>query len=441
MVRGSPRVVVSCVLAAALAGSVIALAAADDQRASDAAAPQPERVAKPKPAPPKPRALLASFDPRKHQLEGDHLVATLDAGAHAELTLDPKLQAHIEKLLSDYAVPYGALVAIEPSTGRVLAYVSHSTANPAAGDLVRDATPPSASVFKLITASALVDVGVGPETSACYGGGLSHLALADINDDPRRDRTCATLTEALGGSINAVFAKLADKHLDPATLRRYADAYGFGRKLPFDVETAASSYDVPEERLEFARTAAGFWHMHMSPLHAALIASTIAADGVMPKPSMIERVLDASGNVLQTWKPEALRTVIEKSTARTVGHMMLRTVTDGTARSAFYEHGKSYLPGIDVAGKTGSLSADGPYRAYSWWVGFAPANQPKIAVAALVVNTPKWRIKGSFLAREALREYLVPAATKRGPATGKPPQATVAAHTEPATSSAETTKH
>ena len=84
------------------------------------------------------------------------------------------------------------------------------------------------------------------------------------------------------------------------------------------------------------------------------------------------------------------------------------TVTEGTAHSAFYDpKGRPYLPGISVAGKTGSLSSERPYRSYSWWVGFAPEQAPEIALAALVVNTPKWRIKGSFVAREALREYLV----------------------------------
>jgi cell division protein FtsI/penicillin-binding protein 2 len=167
--------------------------------------------------------------------------------------------------------------------------------------------------------------------------------------------------------------------------------------------------DLPSERLELARSAAGFWHMHMSPLHAALIASSVAADGVMPRPSMIERVVDANGVVLQSFSAQSLRTVIAPATAHTLGHMMERTITDGTSRSAFYEHRKPYLPGISVAGKTGSLNADNPFRAYSWWVGFAPVEQPKIALAALIVNTPKWRIKSSFLAREALREYLVPA--------------------------------
>jgi cell division protein FtsI/penicillin-binding protein 2 len=97
--------------------------------------------------------------------------------------------------------------------------------------------------------------------------------------------------------------------------------------------------------------------------------------------------------------------VLDADTARTVGRMMLRTVRDGTSREAFRDpRGRPYLEGIEVAGKTGSLSATNPYRAYSWWVGFAPADQPQIALAALVVNSELWRIKSSFVARDALEQ-------------------------------------
>jgi penicillin-binding protein A len=100
--------------------------------------------------------------------------------------------------------------------------------------------------------------------------------------------------------------------------------------------------------------------------------------------------------------------VIGRSTAAALASMMTHTVTEGTAHSAFFDaKGRPYLPGISVAGKTGSLSSEQPYRAYTWWVGFAPEHDPEIAIAALIVNTPKWRIKASYAAREALRYYLV----------------------------------
>ena len=403
------RALATLLVGGALSGSLIALAAPNGgpgrsasgskllDKTSTSSRAQGAHVA----------SLLDGFDPRSHRELDGRLVSDLPGGKLAELTLDAGLQAHLAALLQSYEVPVGAVVAIEPASGRVLAYVGHASAG-APGDVARDASAPSASVFKLITASALLDAGVAPETRVCYGGGLHRLLTADITDDPRRDRSCASFEDAIGSSINAIVAKLADRNLDRTRLQRYAEAFGFGHALPFDAPTQASTADIPDERLEFARTAAGFWHTRMSPLHAALIAATIANDGVMPRAAMVERVLDAHKRVLYTHEPSDFRNVIPRATANTLGRMMLSCVSHGTARGAFYDpQGHPFLPGIAVAGKTGSLSEERPYRAYSWWVGFAPQTAPEIAVAALVVNSPKWRIKASYVAREALRYYLI----------------------------------
>ncbi|MFK7987743.1 MAG: penicillin-binding transpeptidase domain-containing protein [Sandaracinaceae bacterium] len=349
------------------------------------------------------------LDPLRHRVEDGVTVADLSDGSTAVLTLDPGLQAHATEVLERYEVPYGAIVAIEPSSGRVLAYVSHSSADPNATDMVLDPGPPTASVFKIITGAALVDAEVDPSESVCFHGGASRVRASNLEDDPARDRRCATLGEAMGGSLNCVFAKLADRNLDPMTLERTASAFGFGETLPFDVPTRISPMEVPTERLEFARTAAGFWHMHMSPLHGALIAATIASGGEMPRALLVDQVIDHDGGVSYQAEPETFRRVISTETATQVGELMRNTVRrGGTARRHFFDRrGNAFLPGIDVAGKTGTLNGSDPYREYSWFVGFAPAEAPTIAVAALVVNEPRWRIKGAFAAREALRYYLV----------------------------------
>jgi penicillin-binding protein A len=402
------RAFAALLLAGALSGSLIAVAAPNLGAAPSAAQALNRAPALATGRTTKARTPIAGFDPLDHRLEGERFVSDLPAGRRAELTLEHGLQAHVTALLRNYAVPYAALVALDPATGRVLAYVSHSTANPDAGDLARDPSPPAASVFKVVTSAALVDAGVAPSTQVCYGGGASRLLASDLLDDPRRDRACATLSDAMAGSINAVFAKLSDRNLDANGIDRYAQAFGFGHALPFDVPTRPSPAEVPGDRLERARTAAGFWHMHMSPLHGALIAATIANGGSMSRPFMVQRVLDANGQVEYAATPEAFRQVISRATAKTVGQMMLGTVSRGTARSAFHDtRGRPFLPGVAVAGKTGSLSSERPYRAYSWWIGYAPEAAPEIALAALVVNTPKWRIKASYLAREALRYQLV----------------------------------
>lgn len=148
--------------------------------------------------------------------------------------------------------------------------------------------------------------------------------------------------------------------------------------------------------------------MHMSPLHGAIIAATLANGGQMARPTMVNVLRDSQGEVMYVHEPTIFRSVISRGTAQAVGRMMERTVTHGTARRSFFDpDGNAFLPGIRVAGKTGTLSGSNPYRGYTWWVGFAPVDAPEIAVAALVVNEPRWRIKASYMAREALRHYLV----------------------------------
>ncbi len=381
---------------------------------SAGAAPDLERrapVVKPRPKPKTREQLLQGFDPRVRNLMPDGALSSPLEGDHgAVLTLHAGLDDFVSKLLNDYDVPFGGVVAVEPATGRLLAYVSHSSAEPGVRDQVLDASAPSASVFKVITSAALLDHGVGPNTTTCYHGGASALTAGELSDNPRLDSACISLSSALGSSVNVVFGKLALKHLDAQRLTRYASAFGFGQTLPFDAPTEPSRLDVPVEPVEFARTAAGFWHTHMSPLHAAMIVSTIANQGRMMRPYIIDRIVDAKGDAVSQTEPELHRSVIERRTAEQVGQMMRTTITQGTARKTFYDHrGHPFLPGIDVAGKTGTLSKERPYRGYTWWVGFAPVDKPRIAIAALVVNSPKWRIKAGFVAREALHYYLIDA--------------------------------
>ncbi len=358
-------------------------------------------------APPAART-FPGLDPRAHRVEDGVALADLSDGSTAVLSLDPGLQEHVASMFARYEVPAGALVAMDPRSGRILAYVSHSSAQPDGPDLVLDPSPPTASVFKVVTGAALVEAGVDPDAQVCYHGGASRLTERNLEDDPGRDRRCASLAEAMGGSINSIFAKLAVRHLDAPTLERFATGFGFGETLPFDVPTRVSQREVPTERLEFARTAAGFWHMHMSPLHGALIASTIAAGGTMPRPTIVDQVIDARGAVTYEARPEPLREVISADTAAAVGAMMEHTVRGGTARQYFFDRrGNSFLGGASAAGKTGTLAGSDPYRLYTWFVGYAPVEDPQIAVAALVVNDPAWRIKGAFAAREAMRHWLV----------------------------------
>jgi cell division protein FtsI/penicillin-binding protein 2 len=340
-------------------------------------------------------------------------------GAIARLTLDPDLQAAARAILSAYHLPEAAIVAMDPETGAVLAYASHVDHGPAR-DLIVEAEAPAASVFKIVTASALVETaGLSPDTRQCYSGGEQRLLPSDLVDDPLRDRWCVTLAGAMGRSINAVFAKLAGKDLTPAKLEETARSLGFGSPLEFDAPVATSTLVVPEDKLGFARTAAGFWNTTLSPLHAAWLSSTVARGGEPVRPFIVRAVRSKDGREVTREPMDAQAThgrvrgsqkAVTRETAEALTTMLEHTVSEGTSFRAFHDaRGTAFLPNLRVAGKTGTLTDDKAHRFYTWFTGFAPSRPVpgvrQVAVAVLVVNGPSWRVKANVVARELLQAY------------------------------------
>ncbi|HVV53353.1 MAG TPA: penicillin-binding transpeptidase domain-containing protein [Polyangia bacterium] len=344
------------------------------------------------------------------RLAGQHYVADLSDGGHAELTLDPRLQESTDEVLRAFQIPYAGAVVVSIPDGRVLAMVGHSAADPRLGpaDLALRAWAPSASVFKLVSATALVESGVGGATRVCYHGGVSAVLPDNLVDIPAIDKSCATLAYGIGKSQNAIIAKLVTEHLSPAALAREGREFGFGEAIPFELPVEPSHLDVPtDNKLEMARASAGFWHSTLSPMHGALLAATIANRGEMPSPTLIERAVDADGR-LEPLAVAAPRHVADAAAADDVGRMMELTTRIGTAKGTFRnKRGQRLLP-VEVAGKTGTLNAEtdrGPLG-YSWFVGYAPADHPAIAFAVVLGNAPSWRIKATYVGRHIVTEYL-----------------------------------
>ena len=321
-------------------------------------------------------------------------------GAHrAILTLDPRLQTRLEHSLETYRVPFGATVLIDPRTGRILALAEHSTAEPNRRGLSLTALAPAASIFKLVTAAALLEQGVTPEEEVCFHGGKHRLQPRLLEDDPRRDHRCVTLASAFGHSTNVVFAKLADRGLDAERLKATAQRFLFNVPIPFARPVEVSKAEIPDDPFAFANTAAGFGPVRLSPLHGALLASIVANDGVLVPPAIVDSVEGAPAPA-----QAAPRRIVTEPVAAELAAMMRGTVADGTARRAFRQ-ARGPLRGMSVAGKTGSLADAAPYRDYTWFVGYAPADRPEIAVATVVVNERLWHARAPTVAREALEAY------------------------------------
>jgi cell division protein FtsI/penicillin-binding protein 2 len=332
----------------------------------------------------------------------------LEDGRTVTFTVDPDLQAFADDLLRRNDVPAGAVVVLNSRTGRVLALSSHRRqGGDAAGPVALEPTPPAASLFKIVTTAALLERGgVLADTETCYHGGSRSLDMHDLEDSPRADTACASLAGALGRSANAVFAKLADRHLSRADLAEFAGRFGFNRPLPFDLPLPESAAEIPEDRLERARAAAGFWHTHLSPLHAAMIVQAVAQGGSMLRPYVVDAITDAAGATIHESEPLFIGRVASAETSAALLEAMTQTVDRGTARAAFLDQaGRPLLPGIRVAGKTGTLNGRDPYRAYGWFVGVAPVERPEVAIAVLIVNEPQWRIKSAPAAARILQKY------------------------------------
>jgi len=333
--------------------------------------------------------------------DSDRYTAPMGPG-RAVLTLVPRVQGRIEKFLADYRVPWAAAVLIEPATGRVLAMAEHSQRDPSARGLSLQARAPAASVFKIVTSAALLQRGFEPDAEVCFHGGHHRVQRNNLADDPRRDRRCLTLASALGHSANVVFAKLADRALDAGLLRASAERLLFNTPIPFPQPVETSRADIPEDPFALATTAAGFGPVRLSPLHGALLAAIVANGGVFVPPEVLSSVDGARA----PQQPGARR-VLDERVAADLAAMMRTTVTEGTARQIFGQRRwrRSALQSLTVAGKTGSLSEPNPYRDYSWFVGFAPVEHPRVAFAVVVMNERAWRIKAPAVARAALEAW------------------------------------
>lgn len=363
----------------------------------------------------------ASVKPETIRLAGRHYVADLTDGGHAELTLDPRLQISTDEVLRAFQIPYGGAVVVSIPDGRVLAMVGRSAADPRLGpaDLALRPWAPAASVFKVVSATALVESGLSGATRTCYHGGVSAVLPDNLIDIPAIDHRCDTLAFGVGKSQNAIIAKLVSRNLTSDGLLREGRSFGFDETIPFDLPIEASHLDVPADRLEFARASAGFWHSTLSPMHGALLAATIANRGDMPAPTLIDSAVDGAGHPVQL-PVAAPRHVANAAAASEVGRMMELTTRIGTAKATFRnKRGQRYLP-VEVAGKTGTLAAEtdrGPIG-YSWFVGYAPAEHPTIAFAVVLGNSPTWRIKATYVGRHIVTEYLAGKAAERADRAG-----------------------
>jgi cell division protein FtsI/penicillin-binding protein 2 len=308
-----------------------------------------------------------------------------------------------------YKPDYGAFVAIDATTGRVLTLISYSEEEGFKDqNLALRATFPSASVFKIVTASAAIAERKLSSSSIVSFNGRPHTLYRKniFAEKINRWTTHITLKEAFAKSINTVFGKLGVFTVGPSELKNYAERFGFNRKLPSDLPFEQSKADITEDPWEVAESASGYTRNNtMSPLQGALIAAAIANDGKLMEPWAVEDLRNAEGEIVYQNVPTLSNTVIDPQSANEMKELMRETVASGTSRVSFRGFKKSPYGFVDVGGKTGSLLGDEPKGKYDWFVGYGSAGEHRIAVASLVISNEYWKVKSSLLARKALEYY------------------------------------
>lgn len=335
--------------------------------------------------------------------EGDRYVAPYGRGT-ATLTLDAPLHDALTADLKMGRPQWGATVILDVATGEILALAEHSEREPGLPGAATRPMGKAASVFKIVTASALVRAGVPLSLEVCGSGGKTRLKMKNFMDEP--GGRCVRFEDIVAYSQNVTMGKLAGRYLRPEALEAEAQLFGFGTDdLAVDLEMSASTADIPEDLFGFAKAAAGFGDVRLSGLHGAVLAATVGNGGVLVPPRIIESV---TGEVMPM--PRAGARVLDEQHAAVLQAMMSAAVEYGTAHNAFHgkrsPYGKPAVVDVPVAGKTGSLTDRDVDLDTTWFVGTAPAHAPKIAIATVIINDEWiWHVRALDVATRAVATY------------------------------------
>ena len=335
-------------------------------------------------------------------------------GASVQTTIVPKVQEAAAKALGNNK---GAVVALDPRTGAVLAMVTSPTYDaddvashdidkadkayqklaknpqrPMANRAVREIYPPG-STFKLVTAAAALAAGKTPDTKV---KSPDRLKLPNTNTFLPNSTNCGgtevTITQALKVSCNTAFANLGIE-LGQDALRTQADKFGFDQRHLSDLNGVASQFPDDMDPAQTGLSSIGQFDVAASPLQMAMVSAAIANDGVLMDPYVVSMVQSPELKSLSTHKPTELSRPMTAANAKLLQQMMVEVVDDGTG-------GNARISGVKVGGKTGTAQSDPKRKPFAWFTSFAPADDAQVAVAVIIedADVPRNDIGGGRLA-------------------------------------------
>lgn len=337
-------------------------------------------------------------------------------GDNVYTTLNVDLQQTAYNALGSYR---GAVVALEPSTGKILAMVSKPSYNPntvasewesliedeeASSPLVNRATQglyPPGSTFKVLT--AIEYIMENPSSYKKYLYDCNGSASFDdnvINCYGHESHGKLDLNSSLAKSCNSAFADLG-MSLNINSFRKLCEKFMFNKALPVKFEYNRSKFllDKKSDTGERVQTMIGQGKTTVTPLQNAMIAATIANNGEMMFPYIVDHTENDEGRIIKTYEPVSNGEIIDKKMVGIIGKFMTSVVKDGTGSSL---NGLSY----SVAGKTGSAEFDSEGNSHAWFIGYAPAKNPKIAISVIVEKAGTGSQYAVPIAKEMFREYL-----------------------------------
>lgn len=347
----------------------------------------------------------------------DRFLGSGEEGDDIRTTIASRLQEAAQRALGDNR---GAIVAMDPNTGEVRALWSNPSFDPtplssfdsreskrywesldpssSTSPLVNIATTrgyPPGSTFKVVTAAAALQSGkYKPDSMFPDPQQLEPCEGARQPGDPCMPLTTESLTNfthqpCQGGQINlfdalriscdTTFAMIG---MDiPDDVRSMAEAMGFNQPLPFDLRTELSQFPHLGDEDAPLRAYAGIGQgdVNATPLQMAVVAATVARGGQVPTPRLVREIIDQSGRVVRRFEPEVMAEAMSSDVADVLTQMMVAAVDNGTGTAA-------QIPGIKVAGKTGTAQTVKGQNPHTWFICFAPADDPQLAVAVIVEN-------------------------------------------------------
>ena len=365
--------------------------------------------------------LTGSKDYSSWQNALNSLAGISEPGNSVQLTIDSRIQRAAEQALAGRV---GAIVALDPRSGAVLAWASAPTfdntniqaaieaANASGGadtsmyDRATLALYTPGSTFKVLTLASALENGLATLDTIYDSPGRMEIGGADVVSIGERGHGKISLAKAFALSSNTVFGQVADG-LGAEKLVATARAFGYGQQLGLDFTTAASVMPNPEEMTEWELAWAGAGQPvgqghtpgpQATVMQNALMAATIANNGIAMNPYVVSQILAPDGTVLKTTRGHSLGQAVGSGTAEQVKQAMLDVVQNGTGSAAA-------IAGVKVAGKTGTAETNNP-NANSTFVGFAPYDTPTVAIAVVIEQNAKGEESAAAVGGQVLRAAL-----------------------------------